>query len=203
MTKVSDIKQEDIIRSAIEVFSQKGFHQASMEGISKHAGVSKRTLYKYFPNKDALFEVIVDKLMCKFDDNEKIRFDSNEPLEEQLTRITLRKMCYVTTNDFQLTARLVMSECIRCPQISEMLSQRFAAIEQGYRLNDWIEEGIKSGALEVNNIDLAVEQFFGSIKAIVFWPQLIAHQAPASQETFQLAIQTAVRNFLIAHKKAA
>ncbi|EGU31671.1 hypothetical protein VIS19158_18981, partial [Vibrio scophthalmi LMG 19158] len=35
MIKRSDIKQDDIIKSAITVFSQKGFKQASMEGIAK------------------------------------------------------------------------------------------------------------------------------------------------------------------------
>ena len=131
---------------------------------------------------------------------EELRFVSTEPLDAQLTRLTLKKMCYVTTNDFQLTARLVMSECIRCPEISELLRQRFAEIEQTYGLNDWLNEAIKHGALEVDNIEMAVEQFFGSIKAIVFWPQLIAHEAPASQETFELTIETAVRNFLKAYQ---
>ncbi|KOO08975.1 TetR/AcrR family transcriptional regulator [Vibrio hepatarius] len=202
MIKRSDIKQEDIIKSAIAVFSQKGFEQASMEGISKHAGVSKRTLYKYYANKDALFEVIVDKLMCRFDDQCELKFEPSVSIEQQLTDLTRKQMCYINTEDFQMTARLVMAECIRCPHTSQLLMKRFEAIGDTYGLHQWVQQGIEAGALEIDNIPLAIEQFIGSIKAIVFWPQLLAHQPPPSEEQVKTAIQQAVNCFVSTYKSA-
>ncbi|EGU46331.1 transcriptional regulator [Vibrio ichthyoenteri ATCC 700023] len=199
MIKRSDIKQEDIIKSAIEVFSQKGFEQASMEGISKHAGVSKRTLYKYYPNKDALFEVIVDRLMCRFDDQGDLKFEPSVSMSQQLTELTLKQMCYINTEDFQVTARLVIAECIRCPIASKMLMQKFAAIEDSYGLHQWIEQGIKAEMLTVANVALAAEQFIGSIKAVVFWPQLLAHQPPPSCAELRHAVESAVHCFVTAY----
>ncbi len=196
MIKRSDIKQEDIIRSAIEVFSQKGFEQASMEGISKHAGVSKRTLYKYYPNKDALFEVIVDKLICRFDEQCELKFEPSVSVATQLIDITLKQMCYINTDDFQMTARLVMAECIRCPHTSQLLMKRFEAIEDSYGLNQWVKQGIEAGVLEVDDISMAVEQFIGSIKAVVFWPQLLGHQPPANCELLKSAVECATHTFV-------
>lgn len=196
MIKRSDIKQEDIIKSAIEVFLQKGFEQASMEGISKHAGVSKRTLYKYYPNKDALFEVIVDKLMCRFNDQCELKFKPSVSVAQQLSELTLKQMCYINTADFQITARLVMAECIRCANTSALLMKKFNAIEDSYGLCQWITQGIEAGQLVVDDIPLAVEQYIGSIKAIVFWPQLLAHQPPPSCEELKKVIESAVTSFV-------
>lgn len=196
MLKRSDIKQEDIVRSAIKVFSEKGLEQASMEGISKQAGVSKRTLYKYYPNKEALFEVIVDRLMCRFDDQCELQFQPAISLEKQLTELTLKQMCYINTEDFQATARLVMAESIRCPNTSKLLMNRFEAIGDSCGLHKWVTQAIDAGMIEVNDIPLAVEQYIGSIKAVVFWPQLLTHQPPPSCEQLKNVVAQAVRMFI-------
>lgn len=201
MVKRSDIKQDDIIKSAIEVFSQKGFEQASMEGISKQAGVSKRTLYKYYPNKDALFEVIVDKLICRFDDQKALQFEPSMSVAKQLQTLTQQQLCYINTEDFQMTARMVMAECIRCPHTSRLLMEKFAAIEDSYGLTVWVKQGVAAGVLDVENVSQAVEQYIGSIKASVFWPQLLAHQPPPSCEQVNAAIETAVRCFVACYVK--
>ncbi|MDA0150172.1 TetR/AcrR family transcriptional regulator [Vibrio sp. LaRot3] len=200
MVKRSDIKQEDIIKSAIEVFSQKGFEQASMEGISKHAGVSKRTLYKYYPNKDALFEVIVDTLMCRFDDQCELKFDPSVSVAEQLTELTLKQMCYINKEDFQVTARLVMAECIRSQETSRILMEKFAAIEDCYGMHQWVKQGIEADVLKIDDVTMAIEQYIGSIKAVVFWPQLLGHQPPPSCEQLSEAISHAVTTFVAAYQ---
>lgn len=200
MIKRSDIKQEDIIKSAIEVFSHKGFEQASMEGISKHAGVSKRTLYKYYPNKEALFGVIVDRLMCRFDDQYEVEFEPSLSIEQQLTELTLKLMCYINNEEFQTTARLVMAECIRSQATSKVLMTKFESLEDSYGLEKWAQQGIDAGHLKIADVPIAVGQYIGSIKAVVFWPQLIAHLPPPTCEEVQHAIKHAVASFVATYK---
>ncbi|MGD8118971.1 MULTISPECIES: TetR/AcrR family transcriptional regulator [unclassified Vibrio] len=200
MIKRSDIKQEDIIKSAIEVFSSKGFDQASMEGISKHAGVSKRTLYKYYPNKEALFDVIVDKLMCRFDDQTTVEFEPTLPLDQQLLDYTLKQMCYISNQDFQITARLVMAECIRCQDTSKVLVAKFESIEDSYGLQRWAQQGIDAGVLDIQDVSAAIEQYIGSIKAVVFWPQLIAHLPPPTCQQVEQAVRMAVASFVATYQ---
>ncbi len=200
MAKVSDIKQEDIIKSAIEVFSQKGFEQASMEGISKQAGVSKRTLYKYYPNKDALFEVIVDKLICRFDDHAASQFEASVAIEQQLAELTLKQLCYLNSPDFQVIARMVMVECIRCPKASSVLMSKFDGIEDCYGLHQWVQAGIEANCLAVEDITMAVNQYVGGIKALVFWPQLLGHQAPPSNEDVAKVVTQAAKGFIATYQ---
>lgn len=47
--------QEKIIREAVKLFSDKGYHGTSMRDIMKAAGCTQPTLYYYFDNKHALF----------------------------------------------------------------------------------------------------------------------------------------------------
>ncbi len=51
--------KERILEAALEIFSQKGFHPATMDEIAEKAGVGKGTLYRYFETKEKLFAELV------------------------------------------------------------------------------------------------------------------------------------------------
>lgn len=61
---------EKIQLAALDEFSEKGFHGASLRQIVKHAGVTTGAFYGYFSSKEALFNSIVEPhaaaLMSKF-----------------------------------------------------------------------------------------------------------------------------------------
>src|SRR6476659_5572486 len=54
-------KRRQILDGARNVFMDLGFDGASMGEIARAAGVSKRTLYVYFADKNRLFEAIVEE----------------------------------------------------------------------------------------------------------------------------------------------
>lgn len=49
-------RQEEILKAALEVFSEHGFAAARLDDVAQRAGVAKGTLYLYFPDKETLFE---------------------------------------------------------------------------------------------------------------------------------------------------
>jgi AcrR family transcriptional regulator len=55
----SDARPGEIVRAALDVFAEKGFAAARMEEIARRAGVTKGTVYLYFPSKDDLFRAVV------------------------------------------------------------------------------------------------------------------------------------------------
>jgi AcrR family transcriptional regulator len=65
-------KQEQIVQTAIRLFSRHGSKRVTVEELCREAGVSKMTFYKYFPNKVELVRTIRDDLMeegfAKFDE---------------------------------------------------------------------------------------------------------------------------------------
>ena len=51
--------RERILDAALGVFSEKGFHIATMDEVADRAGLGKGTLYRYFANKETLFNELV------------------------------------------------------------------------------------------------------------------------------------------------
>lgn len=52
-------KVDIVARAAWQLFLDQGFSATSMDAIAKAAGVSKATLYAYFPSKEALFASLI------------------------------------------------------------------------------------------------------------------------------------------------
>jgi len=47
---------EDIVRSALKQFYRYGFHASGVDLLAEQAGVTKKTLYRHYPGKDALID---------------------------------------------------------------------------------------------------------------------------------------------------
>lgn len=57
-----DERRQHIIKAAIDVFSQHGFHGTRMEDIARTAEVNISLVYQHFPHKDELFDAIFETL---------------------------------------------------------------------------------------------------------------------------------------------
>jgi AcrR family transcriptional regulator len=52
-------KKLEIVKYAFDRFYEAGFHATGMEAALAGSGISKRTLYKYFPSKEDLIEAVL------------------------------------------------------------------------------------------------------------------------------------------------
>lgn len=50
-----------IVEASLELFAEYGFFNTSVDAIAKSAGVSRATLYQYFPSKDQIFHELLDE----------------------------------------------------------------------------------------------------------------------------------------------
>ncbi len=55
-------RHEAILKAALDVFSEHGFAAARLDDIASRAGVAKGTLYLYFPDKETLFEQMLQSV---------------------------------------------------------------------------------------------------------------------------------------------
>ncbi|HZV82359.1 MAG TPA: TetR/AcrR family transcriptional regulator [Geobacteraceae bacterium] len=58
-------KRDEIIRAALELIAEHGFHGAPMAMIAERAGVGAGTIYRYFENKDVLINELYRELENK------------------------------------------------------------------------------------------------------------------------------------------
>jgi len=60
--------KERIIEESVELFRNKGIKSTTMDDIAKHIGISKRTIYENFKDKETL---LIDSLFFLFQENRK------------------------------------------------------------------------------------------------------------------------------------
>ena len=72
--EIREEKKALIMKSALELFANQGFHGTSISDIAKKAGISKGLLYNYFTSKDKL---ILEILLNGFNELVKV-FDPNK-----------------------------------------------------------------------------------------------------------------------------
>ncbi|MBS0267612.1 MAG: helix-turn-helix transcriptional regulator, partial [Proteobacteria bacterium] len=53
--------RQTIVDAALAEFLEKGFAEATIESVSKRAGVAKGLIYRYFEAKEALFSAVVQQ----------------------------------------------------------------------------------------------------------------------------------------------
>jgi AcrR family transcriptional regulator len=54
-------KKQEIIAQAYDAFYDGGFHATGIDTVMANSGISKRTLYKYFPSKEDLIEAVLER----------------------------------------------------------------------------------------------------------------------------------------------
>ena len=117
-------KRSQILKGAYRVFMERGFDAASMNDITRAAGVSKGTIYVYFRNKEELFEALVD--------DERLRLTAGlyealaaPDFETALRRFLVALVGLATSNEAVRAQRTVIAIAERMPA----LGARF--IEEG------------------------------------------------------------------------
>jgi AcrR family transcriptional regulator len=73
----SEKSRQQILDSALKLFSHKGYGATSVRDIAEEAGLSKGNVYHHFPDKEAIFRALIDRY---FDAMSKPDFPFNRAL---------------------------------------------------------------------------------------------------------------------------
>ena len=105
-------RYELIVKTALELFLEKGYEKTSLSDIVAISGGSLSSIYTFFENKEGLFEAIVeqeiDSLIKEID--EKIDLKISHSLEEFLTKFATIIFSIVCSKRYISLGRIMMSE---------------------------------------------------------------------------------------------
>ena len=168
MSKKEELESK-MIEAAVLEFLARGLESGSMENIAKEAEVSKRTLYKYFPNKEAIFDAIIEKLLLAVCGFIPTPYSKNESIETQLTKIIEYKAELMTSTEYMNISRLVLSEIMKGRRLEQKHLERFYVSELHFI--KWIDAAKKDGKISSKqSSDLIANQFHSIIKGQLFYP---------------------------------
>lgn len=169
--KLTEIKRENIIDAAIEVFREQGFLGAKTTDIAKRAGVSSRTLYKHFENKEALFHAISEIMIERNSVMAPVSYDPSHDLAAQLAEALERYVRVITEPDAIGLNRMVIAELLRDQERARAFFAEFETHD--YPVTDLIKGAMEAGALRKTDPAYAANQLLGLVKTFFFWPEFL------------------------------
>src|SRR5262245_57365368 len=61
----SENAKQRILKTAVELFGKFGFRSISMHDIARHLGISKKTIYQYFADKDEIVTLAIQNHLAQ------------------------------------------------------------------------------------------------------------------------------------------
>lgn len=188
-------KFDQVLAGARKVFLNQGFEGASVDLIAKEAGVSKATLYSYFPDKRILF-IQVAKEECAAQADRALQVDATDvPVREMLTSMAHNMMTFLTSDFAQRIFRICVAESDRFPELGREFYLSGPKLLQD-RLTEYFKHAAGRGELVVEDFSLAAMQFQELMKAEIFVQMVFNIIEKPTPEQIDRVINGAVDMFL-------
>ncbi len=159
----------ELLEAALDLFVEKGFAATRAEEVAARAGVSKGTLFLYFPSKEELFKaVVMDSIANRFVEW-NAEFETFEGTSAELLRYAMTAWWdRVGATKASGIVKLVMSEARNFPEIAQFYQTQ--VMRPGRELMRRIlQRGIDSGEFRPLNLDYAVFSVVAPMIFLVMW----------------------------------
>lgn len=155
-------KRTALLKAALKLFTERGFHGTSTAQISKEAGVATGTLFNYFPTKEDLINGLY------FDVKGQLSRSMGREIQAQSTfQDKLRKMWYNliewgldNQNDFLFVGQFCSS-----PYITNYTREE--VMKEYVFLHDLVKEGIANGEIRDYSGELTIAMFYQASRTVV------------------------------------
>jgi AcrR family transcriptional regulator len=130
--RLPEERPRQILDAALAVFAERGLAAARLDDIAKRAGLSKGTIYLYFPNKEELFREVVRNSVIAFIERGEARLEElGDPLQA-LDAWMEGYWAWLRSPVFPAMHRLVNSEFHSFPDLAAFYAKE--VIERAHRL---------------------------------------------------------------------
>jgi AcrR family transcriptional regulator len=192
-------KRRQIMDGARRVFIDMGFDAASMNDITREAGVSKGTIYVYFANKEELFEAIVEEERNAHFNNLYETLDHDSGPRQSLIDFGFALAKKITCEHVIRAQRTVIGVSERMPEVGARFYERGPKRGQE-RLVQYFQALVDKGLLAIPDTDLAAYQLGDVAMAGLLRQRLFAYRTePPSDEEIRYVVTAGVDMFLKAY----
>ncbi|WP_092784106.1 TetR/AcrR family transcriptional regulator [Jannaschia pohangensis] len=199
MNDVSPIKRgrkfDQVLEGARAVFMADGYEGASVDNIARAAGVSKATLYSYFPDKRLLFmEVAKCECGLQIEEADAILSDDSDPRE--VLCVAAERMLGFFLSDFgQSIFRMCVAESDRFPELGREFYETGPKLFRE-RMVEYMRCAVADGELAIDDLELAADQFAELCKANLFPEMVFGIRKTTTAAERKRVIDGAVETFM-------
>jgi TetR/AcrR family fatty acid metabolism transcriptional regulator len=159
-------RHERILEAALQVFTRKGYHGAAVDEIAIQSGTSKGGIYFHFPNKEAIFLALLDRMAALLRSRVEAAI-ALEPSPVRSAEVALQVVLH-TFASHRTLARLFLVDALGAgPQFEKRLvgvRQAFAGLIQ-----EQLDAAIQAGAAPGCPFDTRIAGlvWFGALNEVV------------------------------------
>ncbi|WP_179188210.1 TetR/AcrR family transcriptional regulator [Kiloniella majae] len=193
LTEKQILRRGEILDSATKLFLNEGYGRTTMDNVLTLVGGSKRTLYKYFPNKEALFTAIIeqvsDRVLSAF-----TPLPREDTFREALIDMGARYLQVMTSAECISLYRAMVAEAPHFPDLADNFLQN-GPFRASQHLAEYLRSHAKNNRLRITDPDLCAAQFMGAVRGNVHFHAVFNGQVPTKKETWMIS-ETAVETLL-------
>ena len=154
-----------ILQAANELLESEGFAAVTVEAIAERAGVSKATVYRWWPNRAA---VVMDGFLSIV--SSEVPFPHTGHAREDI-RIHMRRLAEAFSGKIGRTVAALIAEGQSDPELAEALRSRWLSVRRA-EAREILELGIERGELREDlDLEVAVDVLYGPI----YYRMLVGH----------------------------
>jgi len=188
-------KFEQVVEGARSIFLGAGFEAANMDDVARASGVSKATVYSYFPDKTHLFIEVVQTECARQADEALKHIDQTAAPEAVLTGAAHHMLHFMTSDVGQRMFRVCVAEADRFPQLGRAFYESGPMVVR-QKLAAYFESAISRGQLEIEDLALAADQFAELCKADLFPRIVFGVRTDFTEDELERVAAGAVATFL-------
>jgi AcrR family transcriptional regulator len=187
--KEKDLKRQEIIKQAIRVFSQKGYHQTKIVDITSQLKISTGTFYLYFKNKRDLFIEVIDDVFRYIVGEAAIAIKGENDFQERLKirgRVFYKNYTKYSEILNQLRAELASEEQWPAEKIQKIyhgltqpvIREIEAAVKEGIirKIDPDLLAYAMTGLIEIMSLRLSLDNKYNLEKIFDFITDLLINQ---------------------------
>lgn len=186
LTPRARAKRDQIRAAAQKLFLERGFAGVSTDAISSAAGISKETLYNYFPNKEGLLTDCLEQLITNSSADEPLAADGitsindRDALRNALLVLAHRLITNLMQPDYLALVRVIITETPRLPRLGALF--RSAVPEAAFRsVTDLLIRAQGQGVVRIEDMQTASRAFVGPLLTYVLIDGLLVGEGPIRQ----------------------
>lgn len=191
-------KRHQIMDGARRVFLEHGYDGASIGDVVRAAGVSKGTLYAYFPSKEKLFQALVFENRRKQAEVLFILDEADDDPASVLYKLGISFLEMLVRPETLAFSRVVIGASAKFPEIGRTFYTAGPCFGTE-RLGNYLRRLTDRGLLRVDNPELAAWQFLDLCKTGIHLRMLLGHLEAPRKEELERNVTGAVRMFLAAY----
>jgi len=177
--------KERILRQSEQLFIQFGYSKVTMDEIAASLGMSKKTLYKFFPGKEALVKEMITTMKCSIDEHIDFVWNNEEmDFMDKLKSV----MNFIGKQTTKLQGPLLEDLHKNIPEVWKEIHD-FRKENAVKRFTAFINEGVKSGVFR-KDIDrqLIVLFYLHAIQGLIN-PETLSQLPYSANQVFDAIIR--------------